>query len=320
MSLFAIKVHTKLIILILVPLLILGTITLNFSLSVTEAIAVSREELAQFDVHVAQTRKLQWQREQLDLSYSQIDFHLPGISTAQADFFFRQYRAAVRQKDYVKAKKYLIQAKLSVSEILEHQNEIVPREIERLSGQIENNLVEAAEVLAETNDLSVLYEQVQGNEDTGLEQLKILREVMVELAERIKQRRIQMEGAVKSVIVSKGNRKLLMFEDEHLVYEMAVSLGRGGRSTRNGQFEILDKIEKVWGYYQIWMPYWMGIYFAGSSENGLHGIPWDSTGNRYWENDIGERDVTYGCVMAYDENMRKLFNWAEIGTPVTIID
>jgi lipoprotein-anchoring transpeptidase ErfK/SrfK len=76
----------------------------------------------------------------------------------------------------------------------------------------------------------------------------------------------------------------------------------------------------AWGYYEIWMPYWMTIYYAGSSANGIHGIPLSPSGVRWssWEKRVGVYPTTYGCVMPLDKDVKKLYNWANIGTPVSI--
>jgi len=111
-----------------------------------------------------------------------------------------------------------------------------------------------------------------------------------------------------------------MYENGQVVHSMPLSLGRRGWDTRSGDFAVLDKLGTVWSYWQIWLPNWMGIYFAGASENGIHGLPYDDAGNVYWINSIGKEDITYGCVMPRDPDMNKLYNWAEVGVPVTIVN
>lgn len=314
------RVNLRLITLILLPAIALGTVTVNFALVTSDKVIASKGNQGQFATQLAQMKKLQWQRELLDDQYGWIDPDLPGISTAEADFFFSQYREAVRGRDFQKAERFLGMAREVAAEILSDQEAIIPQEIARLEIQMEANLQEAEEIFVATNDLRGNYEESCSGAFDDYEHLAVLRNGLVELAERISERRLQMEGATKSVVIVKNERKLYLFENERLVYAMPVSLGRKGKETRNGEFKILDKTEQVWGYYQIWMPYWMGIYFAGSSENGFHGIPWDNTGNRYWVNDIGVRNVTYGCIMALDADMRRFFSWAEVGTPVTIVN
>jgi lipoprotein-anchoring transpeptidase ErfK/SrfK len=66
------------------------------------------------------------------------------------------------------------------------------------------------------------------------------------------------------------------------------------------------------------MPYWLGIYWSGSSENGIHGLPWNAkTGRRTWVGLVGTR-ITYGCVMLNDGAAKLLWEKAYIGMPVII--
>lgn len=67
------------------------------------------------------------------------------------------------------------------------------------------------------------------------------------------------------------------------------------------------------------MPYWMGLYYAGSTENGIHGLPYDpKTKRRTWEGLVGT-PITYGCIMLDDANAKTLFDVAYIGMPVVIL-
>jgi lipoprotein-anchoring transpeptidase ErfK/SrfK len=69
--------------------------------------------------------------------------------------------------------------------------------------------------------------------------------------------------------------------------------------------------------WSLQMPYWMGIYWAGSLENGIHGPPINRYGQVMWEGYIG-RPVSYGCIILSNTNVRTLYNWVEIGTPVIV--
>ncbi|MBU0708845.1 L,D-transpeptidase [Patescibacteria group bacterium] len=296
------------------------TATLSFSLSVSDEIILFSVRESQFNVLLASIKRIQGRRNALVEMYERVDLYIPGISTAQADSFFSQYKAAMRKHDFQKAERFLGMAELSINEILVNQEKLIPQEVQRLEERVQESFREAEEMFVNLSQLDQQYFQTSNNSADDHERHRVLRKLIVQLADKISERRLQMEGAIKSVVVIKQERKLNMYEDENLIHTIPISLGRLGKETRTGEFKILDKIEKVWGYYQIWMPYWMGVYFAGSSENGLHGIPWDGTGYRYWEDDIGVNNVTYGCVMANDEDMRKLFSWSEVGTPVTIID
>ena len=66
------------------------------------------------------------------------------------------------------------------------------------------------------------------------------------------------------------------------------------------------------------MPYWLGIYWAGASENGIHGLPWNAkSGVQVWTGNVG-KPITFGCVMLDNVNAKMLYNTAWIGMPVVI--
>jgi len=66
------------------------------------------------------------------------------------------------------------------------------------------------------------------------------------------------------------------------------------------------------------MPYWLGIYWAGSLQNGIHALPIGPGGQIMWAGYLGRR-VSYGCVILSTQNAATLFNWAPVGTPVDIV-
>jgi hypothetical protein len=319
-SFFRAKIEFGIGVFLLIPLIFLGILVTGISFSSNGKIANSNEKSAIFYVRIAQIKKLQGLREKLEPKYLRVDPLLPGISTAQADFFLSQYRLAVREERYREGEKFLNLAGEQIDSVLENQQEVAAWEVERLNTEIESNLKEARDIFTPVADIETGVGGVAEANLDSCEQFSQLKNFLMEIADRISKRRLQMEEAVKSIVVSRSRQEVLIYEDGQLVQGIPISLGRMGRETRIGEFRILDKMDKVWGYYQIWMPYWMGIYFAGSSENGFHGIPWDKAGNRYWEGDIGENNVTYGCIMAQDDDMRRLYNWAKIGTPVTVVN
>ena len=66
------------------------------------------------------------------------------------------------------------------------------------------------------------------------------------------------------------------------------------------------------------MPNWLGIYWAGSTENGIHGLPSSAaTGVKVWANQVGT-PVTYGCILLSDAHAKTLYDLAWIGMPVII--
>jgi hypothetical protein len=72
------------------------------------------------------------------------------------------------------------------------------------------------------------------------------------------------------------------------VYSLPTSTGLPSSATVPGRFRILDKIPNA--YSRMWklkMPYWMGIYWAGTAENGIHALPINRKGQTIWGNLLG---------------------------------
>jgi hypothetical protein len=65
------------------------------------------------------------------------------------------------------------------------------------------------------------------------------------------------------------------------------------------------------------MPNWLGIYWSGGLENGIHALPILPNGVTLWEGYLG-RPVSYGCVVLGTYEAQILYDWAEVGTPVEI--
>ena len=186
---------------------------------------------------------------------------------------------------------------------------------------IETNLAEIDLLIG--NSLVVTDQQlVQIKDETQpvMDRLELARQCQQVTVDEIRKRKAEVGDAQKQIVIKLGTKRLMMYENGNQVYEMPISAGRPDHATRTGDFAILDKLGTVWGYWQIWLPQWMGIYYAGSSENGIHGLPYDRAGNLFWKDSIGKYHVTYGCVMPNDTDMAKLYNWSEVGIPVTIIN
>jgi lipoprotein-anchoring transpeptidase ErfK/SrfK len=117
--------------------------------------------------------------------------------------------------------------------------------------------------------------------------------------------------------VSISEQHLYAYEGDVLVYSFVASTGMNN-STRVGTFSVLDKIPNAYGAtWNIWMPNWLGIYYSGYLENGIHALPILSNGNRLWAGYLG-RPISYGCIVLGMEESQLLYDWAEIGTVVEI--
>ncbi len=121
----------------------------------------------------------------------------------------------------------------------------------------------------------------------------------------------------KMILVDISEQHLYAYQGEELIYSFVASTGMGN-STRVGTFEVLDKIPNAYGAtWNIWMPNWMGIYWSGHLENGIHALPILPNGATLWEGYLGT-PISYGCVVLGTYESQLLYDWAEVGVPVHI--
>jgi LysM repeat protein len=120
-------------------------------------------------------------------------------------------------------------------------------------------------------------------------------------------------------VASISQQRCWLYSGETVIARWICSTGRRGSVTRPGEYKIQSKLPKAYGStWNIWMPFWLGIYWAGASENGIHGLPWDATsGVQIWSGNVG-KPITYGCVMLDNVNAKMLYDMAWIGMPVII--
>ncbi|MBI4708869.1 MAG: L,D-transpeptidase [Candidatus Portnoybacteria bacterium] len=123
----------------------------------------------------------------------------------------------------------------------------------------------------------------------------------------------------KKIEINLSSQRMMLWEDEKQIVEHIISSGRYDKPTKPGNFSILSKYPVAYGGAEgvSWtMPFFMGIYKVGGTENGIHELPylngWRESG---W--DLGH-PVSHGCVRLGIGPAEKVYNWAEIGTPVWI--
>ena len=122
----------------------------------------------------------------------------------------------------------------------------------------------------------------------------------------------------KRIEVYIGQQRMHVYEGDRLIWNWAVSTGEPGRDTRVGHFQVLDKMPNAYASrWDLQMPHWLGIYYVGASENGIHALPILSNGQRLWAGFLGQR-VSYGCIILGVEEARLLYEWADVGTPVDV--
>lgn len=124
--------------------------------------------------------------------------------------------------------------------------------------------------------------------------------------------------ASKLIRVDISEQHMYVYENGGLIGSWVTSTGERGRDTAPGNYSVLNKIPNAYGAtWDLWMPNWLGIYWAGYLQNGIHALPILSDGSQLWAGWLGT-PVSFGCVVLSDENSTTLYNWAEVGTPVQI--
>lgn len=122
----------------------------------------------------------------------------------------------------------------------------------------------------------------------------------------------------KWIDINLTTQRFRAYQGQTLLYTFVTSTGEPARPTQPGRYQVLDKIPNAYSrFWNLWMPYWMGIYWAGASENGIHALPILSNGQTLWAGYLG-RKVSFGCVILDTSAAKLMYNWADIGTPVLI--
>jgi LysM repeat protein len=128
----------------------------------------------------------------------------------------------------------------------------------------------------------------------------------------------QASGSNKRIVIDLSEQHMYVYQDGALLYSWVTSTGMPGAATIPGHFQVLNKLPNAYAYtWGLQMPYWLGIYWAGSLQNGIHALPIMADGRILWDGYLGQ-PVSYGCVILSTENAATLYNWADLGTPVDI--
>ncbi|MCX6811561.1 MAG: L,D-transpeptidase [Candidatus Berkelbacteria bacterium] len=124
----------------------------------------------------------------------------------------------------------------------------------------------------------------------------------------------------KAIELDLSSQRMFIWENGQLIQSWVTSTGKPEKPTKQGNFKILSKMRWAYGSSpegdQWAMPYWLGFYFSGGTENGIHGLPLIN-GRKEGAGSLGI-PVSHGCVRVADSNIEWLYSWAEIGTPVIV--
>lgn len=132
------------------------------------------------------------------------------------------------------------------------------------------------------------------------------------------QESIRLASGPKSIMVSIAKQRAYAYEGDKLVYQFIVSTALPQYGTKRGTFRVKTKMPEAYSRkWQLRMPYWMGIYDAGPSENGFHALPILKSGRTLWAKSLG-RPASFGCIILSTQDAATLYRWADMGTLVTI--
>src|SRR5215216_3281580 len=148
-------------------------------------------------------------------------------------------------------------------------------------------------------------------------QMEIVDEAAAPVSNPQESARVPSTDGGKYILVDISEQHMYVYEGDALIYSFVASTGINN-ATRVGTFAVQSKIPNAYGStWDIWMPDWLGIYWAGGLENGIHALPILPNGATLWEGFLG-RPVSYGCVVLGTYDAQLLYDWAEMGTPVDI--
>lgn len=124
-------------------------------------------------------------------------------------------------------------------------------------------------------------------------------------------------GGSKYILVDISEQHMYVYDGDALIYSFVASTGIHN-ATRVGTFQVQSKYPNAYGAtWNIWMPSWLGIYYAGGLENGIHALPILPNGATLWAGFLGS-PISYGCIVLGSYEAQLLYDWAELGTPVEI--
>lgn len=123
-----------------------------------------------------------------------------------------------------------------------------------------------------------------------------------------------MEG--KYIDINVKSQIMSIFENGRILDAYLISSGKRGMDTPQGSFKIANKYPRPWSKkYSLFMPFWMAI--TPNGDYGIHELPEWPGGYKEGANHLGI-PVSHGCVRLGIGPAERVYNWAEIGTPVVV--
>jgi lipoprotein-anchoring transpeptidase ErfK/SrfK len=123
------------------------------------------------------------------------------------------------------------------------------------------------------------------------------------------------------LVISLGDRRVYVYDQDQVKTSFPVAIGRGGWETPTGEFQVMQMIrDPRWEhpFTGVIVPAggtnplgsrWIGFWSDGTNTIGFHGTPNESS--------VGQA-VSHGCVRMYNRDVQTLFEMVAVGTPVTV--
>ena len=125
----------------------------------------------------------------------------------------------------------------------------------------------------------------------------------------------------KRIEVDLSKQRLYAYDGDNLVYDFLISSGTWGR-TPNGDFKIWTKVKsqkmsggsKELGTYYYLPNVQNVMFFYNEKYEKKLGFSFHQA---YWHNNFGV-PMSHGCINMTTADSAILYNWADVGTPITI--
>jgi lipoprotein-anchoring transpeptidase ErfK/SrfK len=110
---------------------------------------------------------------------------------------------------------------------------------------------------------------------------------------------------MKYIVINTKSRKLTLYENNYLLRQFPVAVGKAATPTPHGQFNIANKAMHPGG---VFGSRWLGL---SAPQYGIHGTNNPSS--------IGQ-SISKGCIRMHNSDVEQLYNLIDVGTPVYIRD
>ena len=127
----------------------------------------------------------------------------------------------------------------------------------------------------------------------------------------------------KSILVFLGVQRAYLLENNEVVKSYQISSGAAYTPTPRGEFQIHKKQELRISSQAV--PYRMPKYMAFTPNEafGLHALPYlgsSPESSWYWQEAVTHigKPVSHGCIRFLPEEANEIYDWAEVGTPVSV--